>query len=613
MKIRIVQTINLFFLFALLIGARAQTLQNPIDAAYLKTHLKKDGPRMVLTNERLMGLKEKIKTDPLVKNYYLAMKLNAEAILKQPELERIMTGRRLLSVSREMLYRMNVLCMLYKIDGDKALLNKIKAELEAVCAFKDWNPSHYLDVAEMSLALALAIDWTGDDLPKTTVSLVQKNLIEKGIMPSFEKKQWWVDGNNNWNQVCNAGMIAAAIATYDKDAELAAKTIARSLDGMPHALKEYGPDGVYPEGATYWSYGTGFSVVTSSLLETAFGTDFGVYDFPAFKESALFKVLSEAPSGWYYNFADCGDKPGKNGDIILAWFAMKSGNSMYLKKDDFLAEPSHLGKLDRNCGSGLVWLSMINLEQEAGGLPTAWMGKGDNPVVFFREETEKYFLGAKGGRGSVNHGNMDAGSFVFELDGTRWVVDPGNQNYNDLEKTGFDLWGKCQNCERWTLLTKNNFGHSTISINDSLHRVNGYADIVEFEDGMKPQAKIDMTAVFGDFVTEANREFTKDSPRSLLIKDHLKLNGDSKSIVWQLMTTADVELVKGGLLLRKDGQELLVENLSHPALHFSVIELDPAPLELDRQIKGLKRVELRVPAWTVGGDELEIKVRLNGN
>ena len=49
------------------------------------------------------------------------------------------------------------------------------------------------------------------------------------------------------NQVCNGGMIAASIAIADKDPQLAAKTISRSLDGMPYALQEYFPDGVYPE------------------------------------------------------------------------------------------------------------------------------------------------------------------------------------------------------------------------------------------------------------------------------------------------------------------------------------------------------------------------------
>src|SRR3546814_19145203 len=85
---------------------------------------------------------------------------------------------------------------------------------------------------------------------------------------------------------------------------------------------------------------------------------------------------------------------------------------------------------------------------------------------------------------------MDGGSFVFELDGVRWVVDPGNQSYNELEKTGFNLWGSCQDCERWTLLTKNNFGHSTISVNGELHRVDGMATIGGFKNGSKPEATV---------------------------------------------------------------------------------------------------------------------------
>ena len=36
---------------------------------------------------------------------------------------------------------------------------------------------------------------------------------------------------------------------------------------------------------------------------------------------------------------------------------------------------------------------------------------------------------------------MDAGSFVFELNGVRWAIDPGVQDYNALEQAGFDLWG----------------------------------------------------------------------------------------------------------------------------------------------------------------------------
>ena len=76
------------------------------------------------------------------------------------------------------------------------------------------------------------------------------------------------------------------------------------------------------------------------------------------------------------------------------------------------------------------------------------------------------------------------------------------------------------------------------------------------------------------------------------------------------MTTADVEITERGALLKQDGKILRIENLSHPDLRFSVISLDPPPLVLDRKIKGLKRIELRIPSWTVKGRKNVIKVKL---
>jgi hypothetical protein len=590
-------------------------LENPMDVAYLKKKLRKGSPRLILTPAIEKQLKKDVKSDEVVKNMYEAIKLNAEEIQQQPLLERNVVGRRLLGTSREMLYRMNILGMVYRMDEDKKVLNRINEEVTAVCNFSDWNPSHYLDVAEMSLAVALAIDWAGEDLPASTVELAKTALIEKGIKPSYNKEgnTGWVDGNNNWNQVCHGGMIAASVVVAEQEPELAAETIHRALEGMPHALEEYGPDGVYPEGSTYWRYGTSFSVLTASMLESAFGTDFGLADYPAFKESAEFRLLSMAPSGWYYNFADCGDRRSENGDMTLAWFAVKTGNGVYYERERFLRDPAEMGELSRWAGAGLVWLSQFD-EEGSQPLPLAWKGDGSNPVIFFRTEKgnpHNYYFGGKGGRGSVNHGNMDAGSFIFEVNGVRWVVDPGNQSYHELEKTGFNLWGRCQECERWTLLTKNNYGHSTITVNNALHHVDGFAAINDFQDGEQPEATIDMSEVFGEEVASATRRFVKEGDQSLLIEDQIKPSDATQHITWQLMTTAEVDITEDGATLTQDGKQLNLENLSHPELMVSVISLDPPPLELDRQIDGLKRLEIRIPAYLMSEDGETIRVRLS--
>jgi hypothetical protein len=600
-------------------------ISNPFTSEYLTKNLRKESPRLVLNAEIDKILRNKLTSDPVVQNIYQTIKLNADQVLQKPFLERIKIGKRLLSVSREMLYRINMLGMVYYIEKDPKILERINGEVKAVCQFSDWNPSHYLDVGEMSMAVAFALDWTTGNLPESTIELALNALIEKGIKPSYNKESrsntWWINGNNNWNQVCNGGMIAASIAIAERDPELAATTIRRSIDGFPHALEEYGPDGVYPEGSTYWAYGTVFSVVTNAMLESAFGTDFGLGNYPAFKESAIFRVLMNAPSGWYYNFADCGDKRSQNGDITLAWFASKSGDELFFERNRLLRSPSEIGRLRRLDGAGLVWLAQYE-KRLYSDLPSAWKGEGSNPVAVFTggsSDPYSYYFGGKGGSGTVNHGNMDAGSFIFELNGIRWIFDPGNQSYNALEQAGFDLWNKSQDSQRWTLLNKGNFGHSTLTVNDQLHIVDGKATITDFKEGENPQVTFDLSPTFKGQLESAKRTFTKDSNVSLVIEDKIEVVEATQIVTWQLITTLDVEVTSEGATIFKPEyssvtpvKKLYVENLSHPEIKMNVVSLDPPPLALDKRVEGLKRIELKIPSSNIESKKLNIKVRLRG-
>ena len=572
-------------------------LDNPMSEVWLRAHLLSGHPRLVYTPERVEQLKKKAASDPVVKNLYAAVKLNAEKIYKKPLLERRLVGKRLLSTSREMLYRMNMLGVVWLVEGDPKALDRINEELLAVCAFKDWNPKHYLDVAEMSMAFSLALDWTHGALPESTVKAAEKALLEKGLLADGKARTRIVAGENNWNQVCNGGMIAAALALADDQPELAAETIRRALDALPNALKAYMPDGVYPEGSTYWGYATSFSVTTIAMLESALGDDFGYAAFPGFKKSAFFRALCNAPSGRYFNYADCGDRRSPNGDVTLAWFAAETGNKTFFERERFLRPAKEMSTLSRLDGAGLAWICRYREKSEVK-ISNAWKGDGANPIVIFRggeNDPHGFYFGGKGGRATTSHGNMDAGSFVFELNGVRWVVDPGNQSYHDLEKTGFDLWNRKQNSDRWTLLTKNNFGHSTITVNGRPFVVDGFAPLADFKDGARPEATFDLTAVYGGNLKKATRRFVKESNTALLIEDRFQPLEKTKTICWQLMTVADVQISGDAVILSQDGKQLRVEKVSHPGAAVKVVPLDPPPLKLDRRIEGLKRIEIGVP------------------
>ena len=79
-----------------------------------------------------------------------------------------------------------------------------------------------------------------------------------------------------------------------------------------------------------------------------------------------------------------------------------------------------------------------------------------------------------------------------------------------------------------------------------------------------------------------------------------------------MITQADVEITRGGAVLRQDEKSLSLRILSHPEYTPTVVSLNPPPHPLDSTSDGLKRLEIRFPAHVVEGDSLSIKVRLAG-
>ncbi len=105
-------------------------------------------------------------------------------------------------------------------------------------------------------------------------------------------------------------------------------------------------------------------------------------------------------------------------------------------------------------------------------------------------------------------------------------------------------------------------------INNTLHVNNGFASISDYKGGEKPEATIDMSDVFGGLLKGATRRFLKENNRSILIEDKFQLSDSTQNITWQLITVAEVQIVKGGAILRQGGKQLKLENLSHPTSMF---------------------------------------------
>ncbi len=593
-------------------------LENPFDVDYIETQLAAGKPRLIYNQAVLDQLTASLESDPVVRNYYQAIRRDAYEILELPLIERNKTSNAMLHVSREFLRRMNFMGLVYLIERDELVLERIEQELLAISEFKDWNPRVYLDTAEISMGVALALDWTLGDLPASTITTTKRALINKGILPSWETSgaeanwAWWVDHYNNWNQVCNGGMIAASVAISDKDPELAAKTIRRAMDGLPNVLAEnYAPDGACPEGVMYWQYTTSYALLTLSILETSFGSDFGYRDFPGFMRSADFKVMcSNLPTGGFYDFADCRDGRGDGGDMLLAWFAAETGQAIYYEKEKFMIPVSEI-RPSYLAGAYLSWMGRYQETCDAPP-PNNYVGLGRSPVAVFRDHGDPngFYLGAKGGAGAVSHGHMDAGSFIFELDGVRWSIEQGAPNYM-IGEQGFNLWRQHQESERWELLALNNHGHSTLTIDDQRHVVDGYATVSDYDLGESPTVTFDLSPTFGGQLASASRSFTRTGPRSVAVNDRLHPLESTQQITWQMMTLAEVEPTPAGAILRQDGETLELIQHTHPDSRLHVVSLDPPPHRHDKRFEGLKRLELRIPV-EAATEEIKIHIELRG-
>lgn len=65
--------------------------------------------------------------------------------------------------------------------GDDQFKERAEQEMLAAAAFPDWNPSHFLDVGEMTAALAIGYDWLYDALPPASRAIIRQAIVEKGL------------------------------------------------------------------------------------------------------------------------------------------------------------------------------------------------------------------------------------------------------------------------------------------------------------------------------------------------------------------------------------------------------------------------------------------------
>ena len=566
---------SLTILIALLALAMQTMSQGRVGEAFgMPSH-----PRLLLQSSDEGRLHDFVREDSLWSQTGKAVIAQADryAAERSPESYRLQ-GKRLLGVSRKVLKKLLFLGYAYRMTGDGRYSAAAVEEMLNACSFPDWHPSHFLDTAELTLAVALCHDWLYGVLSPEQRAVVSRAIVEKGLKPSLDARyNWFVSSNINWNQVCHAGMLYGALSVWEDAPRLCSGIVNRAIECLPLAMEMYDPDGAYPEGCGYWAYGTVYNVLAIDALEMVFGSDFALMSNAGFARTGEYITQVCTPSMHTFSYGDNGTEAGIS--PALFWFlsrreagvgeaAIRSFLSRAFQRYDGHGEAGRargavfLDKLvgDRMAPLALVWGCKASPHAHAGGIqPLAWYGGGCNPVFVTRSGWEEgcAYLGMKAGSPSVNHGQMDVGEFVYESHGVRWAVDLGSETYNNLEQAGMDIWDMSQGSDRWKVYRYSHQSHNVMMFDGKPQVARGSSSFTDKVVAFPGYAVADLTPVYEGQVKKALRRCELLAVDDVVICDEVECLDAPTEYSWTLMTEAGaVPDGDGGILLSKDGHSL---------------------------------------------------------
>ena len=496
----------------------------------------------------------------------------SDAVLSQPVVTRKMIGRRLLGTSREALKRIFWLGYTYRTRGGKAYARKAIDEMLAVSAFSDWNPAHFLDVGEMTMAAAIGYDWFYDQMTSRERKTVAQAILEKGLKPALNPNDaWFYTSEINWNSVCNAGMVYGALAVWEEDPEFCRSMLEKSLQSNKLAYKAY-EGGGYPEGYNYWGYGTSFQIMLEEALANVFRDRFQFVDEDR-KDSGI--VLNEPPDDFYAssdfirftstpagNCFSFSDSPRKaTAQYMQAWMASRVGDPTLVDPEIRIMENTGYKRL---CEERLFPMYLISLLfrpwSGGGGVPFEhyYQCGGTTPIFVYRSGWKSQvddYLGVKGGLTMSSHSHCDQGSFYFESDGVTWATDLGMQDYNSLETAGVDLWDMTQDSERWEVFRIGPFSHNIVTVNGHTPKVNHPVAITHTWTPEHPSWKerlgavVDLTDLYTEDLDSCKRAVYLQGTE-LHIQDLLQAGDTTCTVRWAMCTEAEASLDNGTIRMR---------------------------------------------------------------
>lgn len=529
--------------------------QNAVPTPVQMERIPSAHPRLFLHDADIPAIKRRIAEDAFAKGEFESLQKRAEELLLEPpcgyDLHKVEPT--LLWIAREIESRVLTLAGVYRLTGDRRFAGRALAEMVAASQFPDWNPSHFLDTAELTTALGIGYDWLYPMMSEETRQTVRDAIVRLGIQPFLKGLEaGQMRYHNNWVQVVYGGETVGALAVAENadhaSMERAERVLGVARSEIVTIMKLFDPDGGFEEGPSYWNYATIYNVLYLDALASVSLSDGGASNAPSFAQTPNYRIQAMGPTHLFANFGDAHEEPGPAPQMY--WFARK------FHRGDYAVEEMPVSKLMRTAQLpdgliptrrfqflGLLWYALApkpTLEQHPQRIQSfARIGN-----VYMRtawNDPDAWYVAFRGGLASLSHSHLDLGSFLLDGLGERWGVDLGPDSYALPDYFG---------ARRWNYYRVGTASHNTLTVNARNESPASGATILHSgESAGRLFAVMDLDSTYPSLMKEWKRGIAIEKVGTALLQDEYTAAAGSE-VMWHFHTRASVTILAEGPVAR---------------------------------------------------------------
>lgn len=464
------------------------------------------------------------------------------------------------------------LSIAYLITGDDKYARRLWDVAVALMNYQDWGVAttapyrdrHFLDTGIGAFNAAMIYDalsgWMTQTQKDSLYAMTRKYVIipvQAQYNGTASRSWYWMGANNNWNGICNGGVIAACLTMFEHDKSLLSDVASRAINFLPNYINAFEPDGQSEEGLMYWSYGLMYTVTAFDIMQRTLGTTYGYSGTNGLRKTGYFPVYTSGPVATL-NVGDDGVRSNRTNSIM--WFSkhLQDANLAKLSYDLFMEN-----------GGWMPWFDLFHynpaLVQQGAELTVGHDNyiRGIDLYSFVErwKDRNALYLGVHAGDNRANHGHLDAGSFYIQGLGEYWAF--GNLGSDSYTNTGyFDFGDKANNdctptysgsnfapssSQSWHFYRKRAEGKNAVVFNPDYRADQNPSQEAVYRGFINTSEKvgagaINMNMIYNRDVNSYTRGFSLDRERRVItINDNIAAKSN-KNIWWNMHTRANITL-----------------------------------------------------------------------